>query len=176
MTLILQIDWAYSMLLPLAVGCIKCSILFFYMRIFTVDKRGAVNLVLATLIVLVALMSVAFCIATMFECRLDFWAIWGPTKYVLAHCVEPMDIVLGLCIADFVSDVAIICAPIPLVSDHLALFRLKRYLRVARSGACVYRPRKDLQLRQRFFLAQGIYFRSTLLQEALDVNLSLGQL
>ncbi|KAI1769264.1 hypothetical protein GGR53DRAFT_232489 [Hypoxylon sp. FL1150] len=72
------------------------------------------NFTLVGLIVSVAWMSVAFCIATMFECELDFWAIWGPTKYVLKHCVEPMEIVLGLCNADFVSGVAIICAPIPL--------------------------------------------------------------
>lgn len=110
------------MMLPLALGCIKASFLFFYMRIFSISKNSPINIFLSVLLVMVAAWSISFFFATLFACRLSFWAIWGSTDDLITQCIESMQLVLALCITDFMTDVIIICIPIPLVS----LTRLSR--------------------------------------------------
>jgi hypothetical protein len=83
-----QIQWAYGLMLPLALGCVKTSFLFFYLRIFTVSKRTMASYFLVGMIVLVALWSAAFLFAALFECRLSFWAIWGSTMDILRQCTQ----------------------------------------------------------------------------------------
>lgn len=104
------------MMLPLALGCTKASFLFFYMRIFSIGKKSPINIFLSVLLVIVAAWSISFFFATLFECRLSFWAVWGSTIDLITQCVESMQLVLALCITDFMTDVIIICIPIPLVS------------------------------------------------------------
>lgn len=86
------------------------------MRIFVVNKKSLTNVLLIALIVFVGLWSVAFFFATLFECPKDFAANWGTTRELASNCVNSMQIVLCLCVTDFVVDFAIICIPAPLVS------------------------------------------------------------
>ncbi|XXH03066.1 hypothetical protein Hte_009456 [Hypoxylon texense] len=110
-----KIQWAFAMMLPLALGCIKASFLFFYMRIFSISKKSPINIFLSVLLVIVAAWSISFFFATLFACRLSFWAVWGSTVDLITQCIESMQLVLALCITDFMTDVIIICIPIPLV-------------------------------------------------------------
>ncbi|KAI1157576.1 hypothetical protein F5B18DRAFT_644605 [Nemania serpens] len=110
-----KIEFAYSTLLPLTLGFVKSSFLFFYMRIFSVDKKSRTNILLVGLIVFVALWAVAFSLTTVFGCGIDVEAHWGSTHELETHCKGSMTVVLVLCITDFLADVAIISIPIPLV-------------------------------------------------------------
>ncbi|TGJ82864.1 hypothetical protein E0Z10_g5903 [Xylaria hypoxylon] len=114
-TIIYKIQWAFGLMLPLALGCTKASCLFFYLRIFSVGSKSAAHRFFAGMIALVALWSAAFFFAALFECRLNFWAIWSSTLDILMQCTLIEHIVLALCISDFVTDLIIICAPVPFV-------------------------------------------------------------
>ncbi|TGJ75314.1 hypothetical protein E0Z10_g11015 [Xylaria hypoxylon] len=102
-------------MLPVAFGCIKASFLFFYRRIFVVDRNSATNYLLTGLIILVALSSAGFFFASLFQCRLNFSALWGTTTGIVENCVDTMHLVLSVCITGFILDLIIITTPIPLV-------------------------------------------------------------
>ncbi|KAI1172989.1 hypothetical protein F4777DRAFT_601123 [Nemania sp. FL0916] len=110
-----KVEFAYAILLPLTLGFVKSSFLFFYMRIFIIQKKSFVNILLLGIVVFVALWAVAFSLATVFGCRLDVEAHWGSTHDLETKCMGSMTVVLVLCITDFVADLAIIIIPVPLV-------------------------------------------------------------
>lgn len=104
-------------MLPLALGSVKTSFLFFYLRIFLVNRRSLAGYLLGGLITLVILWSLSFFFASLFQCRLNFWALWGSTSDIVNNCTQTMQLVLAVCITGVITDTAIICAPIPLVSN-----------------------------------------------------------
>ena len=106
-----------DLLLALALGSLMTSSLFFYPRIFAVNKRSLTSY-LMRLILLVTLWSITLFFASLFQCRLNFWAIWGSTVDSLNNCIETMELVLAVCIIGVITDIAIICAPIPLVRTN----------------------------------------------------------
>ncbi|KAI2638329.1 hypothetical protein GGS21DRAFT_488405 [Xylaria nigripes] len=113
--LIYKIQWAFDLLIPLAFGCIKTSFLFFYRRIFVVNKHTTTSYLLDGLIVIVILSSVAFFFASLFQCRTNFSALWGTTIGIVEKCVDTMHLSLSVCITGFILDLIIITTPIPLV-------------------------------------------------------------
>ncbi|KAI1098846.1 hypothetical protein F4804DRAFT_323640 [Jackrogersella minutella] len=114
LTLKSQIEWAYLLMLPLALGCIKSSFLFFYMRVFAIQKHSAINKLLMGCIILVVSWTIAFFFATLFECGTNFWRIWN-SETEFRRCADSLNLVLILCITDFVTDLFIIFIPVPLV-------------------------------------------------------------
>ncbi|KAI7772972.1 hypothetical protein LA080_012725 [Diaporthe eres] len=124
---------------------VKASFLFFYMRIFVVNKKSLTNVLLIALIVFVGLWSVAFFFATLFECPKDFAANWGTTRELTSNCVNSMQIVLCLCVTDFVVDFAIICIPAPLVwrLNLCVAASLTRLVIEARAVAVGFAPDSD---------------------------------
>jgi hypothetical protein len=114
-TLVYKLQWAFDVMLPLALGCVKASFLCFYLRIFMVNRRSLASYLLGGLTVLVTLWAVAFFFASLFQCGVSFWAIWGSTLDIVENCTQTMQLVLAVCITGFVTDVAIILAPIPLI-------------------------------------------------------------
>ncbi|KAF2967815.1 hypothetical protein GQX73_g5751 [Xylaria multiplex] len=109
------IQWTFDLMLPLAFGCIKASFLFFYRRIFVVDKKSITNYVITGLVIIVGLSSAGFFFASLFQCRLDFSALWGSTIEIVENCVDTMHLVLSVCIAGFILDLIIITTPMPLI-------------------------------------------------------------
>lgn len=114
-SLVYKIQWAFDLMLPLALGSVKTSFLFFYLRIFLVNRRSLAGYLLGGLITLVILWSLSFFFASLFQCRLNFWALWGSTSDIVNNCTQTMQLVLAVCITGVITDTAIICAPIPLV-------------------------------------------------------------
>ncbi|KAI0883286.1 uncharacterized protein GGS22DRAFT_38276 [Annulohypoxylon maeteangense] len=110
-----QIEWAYLLMLPLALGCTKASFLFFYMRVFAIQKRSVVNKILRVSIAFTAAWMIAFFFATLFECNHNFWRIWNSETEFLTRCSYTVNLVLILCITDFVTDIFILFIPVPLV-------------------------------------------------------------
>jgi hypothetical protein len=96
-------------------GCSKLSFLFFYHRIFAVDRKSAISWFLRILMVVMALWSVAFCFGTVFECGTNFGIIWGPTLTMIQKCVDTMLMIYAFCISDFITDAIIILIPVPLI-------------------------------------------------------------
>ncbi|KAI3326761.1 hypothetical protein HD806DRAFT_417342 [Xylariaceae sp. AK1471] len=114
-SLIYKIQWAFDLMLPLAFGCIKASFLFFYLRIFVVNKRNATSYLLTGLIIIVVLSSASFFFASLFQCRLNFSALWGSTNDIVENCDDTMHLVLSVCITGFILDIIIFTVPVPLV-------------------------------------------------------------
>ncbi|KAI1370422.1 hypothetical protein F4677DRAFT_438484 [Hypoxylon crocopeplum] len=110
-----QVEWAYLLMFPIALGCMKASFLFFYMRVFAIQKHSTINKLLTALIILVALWSLAFFFATLFECNSNFSVIWSSEAEFLRRCSNTINLVMTLCITDFISDIFIISIPVPLV-------------------------------------------------------------
>lgn len=80
------------------------------------NKRGGVSILLIGMIALIIAWSTAFFIAFVFQCKANFFAIWGSTMDLITYCDGSMYLALPLCISDSVCDVVIICLPVPLVS------------------------------------------------------------
>ncbi|KAI1772959.1 hypothetical protein F4818DRAFT_129498 [Hypoxylon cercidicola] len=110
-----QVEWAYTLMLPVALGCMKASFLFFYMRVFAIQKQSFIFKFLAGFITFVVIWAVTFFFTTLFECGRDFGAIWDSQNEFQRRCTNTMNLVFALCISDFVTDILIIAIPVPLV-------------------------------------------------------------
>ncbi|KAI1092309.1 hypothetical protein F5B19DRAFT_212123 [Rostrohypoxylon terebratum] len=115
LTLKAQIEWAFLLMFPIAVACTKSSFLFFYMRVFAIEKRDTINKLLVGFNILIATWCIALFIATLFECDHHFWRIWNSEAEFQARCSYTVNLVFTLCITDFITDLFIIIIPIPLV-------------------------------------------------------------
>ncbi|KAI1391574.1 uncharacterized protein F4822DRAFT_190157 [Hypoxylon trugodes] len=114
-TLKSQIEWAFFLMLPIALCCIKTSFLCFYRRVFSVQKRDTVDILLKGSIVFVVLWTIAFFFAVLFQCGTQFWAIWNSEAELKRRCTNTINMIITLCITDFITDLVIIIIPIPLV-------------------------------------------------------------
>ncbi|KAI1414492.1 hypothetical protein F5Y13DRAFT_16809 [Hypoxylon sp. FL1857] len=110
-----QIEWAYLLMFPIALACMKTSFLFFYARVFAIQKHGILNKFLIGFITFIALWAIAFFFATFFECGSNFSRIWNSEREFMMRCTYTINVVLTLCITDFVTDIFIFSIPIPLV-------------------------------------------------------------
>ncbi|KAI0549716.1 hypothetical protein F4679DRAFT_595511 [Xylaria curta] len=115
-----KLEWAFDLMFPWAIGCTKASLLFFYLRIFSVHKWSKTTVLLKVLIALVFIWSTAFFFSVLFMCNTHFAAIWGPTVNLYTVCIKTLAKLEAICITDFFADVAIIVLPIPLIW-HLKL-------------------------------------------------------
>ncbi|KAI0099571.1 hypothetical protein F4776DRAFT_525860 [Hypoxylon sp. NC0597] len=110
-----QIEWAYLLMFPIALACMKTSFLFFYARVFAIQRHGVINKLLMGFIILIVMWAIAYFFAILFECDHDFWRIWNSQREFMMRCSQTINIVLTLCITDFVTDIFIFLIPIPLV-------------------------------------------------------------
>ncbi|KAI1799479.1 hypothetical protein F4811DRAFT_543548 [Daldinia bambusicola] len=110
-----QLEWIFFLLLPIAIGCMKASLLLFYRRVFVIQKQSVINKFLKAFIVLTVVWITAFFFAIFFQCGRNLWAIWGSQMELHAYCVRNEKLILSLCITDFIADAFIISIPIPLV-------------------------------------------------------------
>ncbi|PFH57201.1 hypothetical protein XA68_15381 [Ophiocordyceps unilateralis] len=110
-----KLKLAFVLMLPLAAGCIKLSFLFFYVRIFVVNKRRPIHIMLLTVIAIVALWIAVCFLLTIFECRLDFWALWAPPSDIFEKCIDTFKAVYAMCLSDFLTDLLVIIIPVPLI-------------------------------------------------------------
>jgi hypothetical protein len=102
---------------PLIYGCIKASFLFFYLRIFSTNRKSRTHTLLVGLIIMIAIWTLGFFFAMVFQCRLDFGAITGTLVDVMTRCVDTLKLSYSFAISDFITDIIVIVIPIPLVSQ-----------------------------------------------------------
>lgn len=91
------------------------SFLFFYRRVFAIDRTGATNILLVGMIILIIMWATAFFLTSLFLCKLYFSAAWTSPIVQLEHCISQPKIALALTITDFITDIIIMVIPIPLV-------------------------------------------------------------
>ncbi|OTB18131.1 hypothetical protein K445DRAFT_19695 [Daldinia sp. EC12] len=109
------LEWTFFLMLPIATGCMKASLLLFYKRVFVIQKQSGINTLLKAFIVFTVAWIIAFFFAMFFKCGRDLWALWDSQVEFQAHCSSNSNLILSLCITDFITDVLIISIPIPLV-------------------------------------------------------------
>ncbi|KAI1205487.1 uncharacterized protein F4807DRAFT_464574 [Annulohypoxylon truncatum] len=109
-----KIGYMFNIAFVLAIGLIKASVLLFYLRIFSIMK-SKVRAVLITLITIVAMWVIAWLFESIFNCKLNFWAVWGTSQDLKTKCVNFFGADLALCVTDFIIDIVIIAFPIPLI-------------------------------------------------------------
>ncbi|KAF2740385.1 hypothetical protein EJ04DRAFT_424927, partial [Polyplosphaeria fusca] len=119
----------------------KLSVLFFYRRIFVIDKsiRNARNLLFCSLIILIGLWTVAYTFTYVFMCGTRFNALVGETDDYAPYCVDTLMVAYSYAIPDFISDAIIVLTPIPfayqILKLHLAPHRKAGVIGVFMLGA-----------------------------------------
>lgn len=105
-----------TLLLIIAYGCIKLSILFFYRRTFVVGElTPAFNVATWLLIVIVTAWTITFLFVFIFSCGLHFSAMWGSRADLIQYCSNGLLHEEGLYISEFLTNVLLLLAPIPSV-------------------------------------------------------------
>ncbi|KAF2678697.1 hypothetical protein K458DRAFT_408747 [Lentithecium fluviatile CBS 122367] len=107
-----KIQYPFLFLHPLAVGSVRCSFLFLYLRIFSVNK--ARKLIMVS-IYIVAAWAVSFFFAELFQCGTHFTSNWGSNKVFAAHCPDTLWILFVNFLTSAILDVYILLLPMPFV-------------------------------------------------------------
>ena len=97
-------------------GAVKLSFLFFYRRIFVIQKSSIFAITTAAMIIVVSMWTVVFFFGHLFACGINFSAWWG--RHFETECVS-LDFELSFALSDFLMDVSIMAMPIPMVSPYL---------------------------------------------------------
>ena len=110
-----QVEYAVQLMQPLALGCIKASFIMFYRRIFCTGQRNWFSIYTIVMLVLILIWSIAFCFVFIFRCGNDFSASWGTVEDLIVYCPTAFASQEAFAISDFIMDVMVILAPVPLV-------------------------------------------------------------
>ncbi|KAH4802903.1 hypothetical protein HBI81_084900 [Parastagonospora nodorum] len=112
LTLGRKIQFPFLLLHPLAVGLVRCSFLFLYLRIFSVNRR---RMLIAASICIVSAWSVSFFFAELFQCGINFKSNWGSVKLFAAHCPDSLWILFVGFLTSAILDVYILVLPMPFI-------------------------------------------------------------
>ncbi|KAK3172901.1 hypothetical protein OEA41_006227 [Lepraria neglecta] len=110
-----KIEFAFQLLMLIAYGLIKASILFFYRRLFVVGKSGAFNLITMSTVVVVFLWMIAFLGLFTFNCGSAVDAKWGSLLEVSKSCKFSFTAEEGMASSDFILDLFVFLLPFPVI-------------------------------------------------------------
>ena len=119
-----QIMFFALILLALALGFIKLSILSFYRRIFVTNRGTTTDIIIKLSMSVVSLWTVAFVLLTTFCCGTKFAANWASVSEQLQNCPVGSTNKYGLAVSDLMLDIFIFILPLPFVSlsrDRLSI-------------------------------------------------------
>ena len=111
-----QIQYAFILLMVLAFGCIKLSIAFFYRRLFMTARNTLFDWATKLAIAVVVLWTVAFFFGFIFDCGTHFSSNWGSVEDEIVNCGDSTNLDNGLVVSDLITDVIILCLPLPVVN------------------------------------------------------------
>ncbi|MCJ1440998.1 MAG: hypothetical protein MMC23_001484 [Stictis urceolatum] len=104
---------ALKIILMLALGFIKLSILFFYRRIFVSHRGNRFDILNKTAIVVIFLWTFAYLFIDVFACGSHLTASWGSLEQQSLHCdITGYTSEYGFVISDLILDVFVICLPL----------------------------------------------------------------
>lgn len=106
-------------------GFIKISIVYFYRRIFIVNKKSIFNIVTHVFNVILFLWSVTFVLIIIFPCGRHVDVSWGPPDQQLLWCQKiGHTSEEGLTTSDLILDIALLLLPLPCIWKlHMTLTR-----------------------------------------------------
>jgi len=96
-------------------GVVKLSILLFYRRIFNVSKKSLFNILSLMVIAVLVLWTLGFMLAFAFNCKLHFFAMWGSQAELMKYCNTGFGGEQAIVITDFITDLMVLCFPLPMV-------------------------------------------------------------
>ena len=107
-----ELQTAFDLIHPIALGLLKLSICLFYRRIF----RGRTFSIISWItIAVIILWAVAFFVTIAAACGKHFEANWASLLVLKEECVDTFRMLLTYTITDVAVDLVIIVIPIPLV-------------------------------------------------------------
>ena len=109
-----KLYWVTWVLMIPANGFIKPSALFFYRRIFIVNKGSAFDITIQVSIIICALWTISFFIATLLGCGVHFDYPWA-SLLKISECNTDTRLD-GMMISDLITDIIVWLLPIPAVS------------------------------------------------------------
>lgn len=113
-----KIQYAFLIQIVLAFGFVKLSIIYFYRRLFVTGKASMFDLATRISIGIVVLWTIAYFFGFIFGCGTHFSANWGSVADE-AYCKALLDMDNSFVVSDVITDVLILCLPLPVVCDSL---------------------------------------------------------
>ena len=104
----------------LAFGMIKLSITFYYRRMFVISRGSLFDWITKVAIAIVLLWTIGCLFAFIFYCGTHIPANWGSTQDWLRYCEPSEDADTAFVISDLITDVMVLCMPLPVVSTQSA--------------------------------------------------------
>lgn len=111
----LQVEYIFLCLELLGFGLVKLSVIFFCRRIFCNVFKNKFDIITKVLITLVVVWSVGFTFAMIFECGINFWALFSTAENLVKHCAKTLKLAEAFVISDATTDLMILCLPLPMV-------------------------------------------------------------
>lgn len=106
----------------LAFGLIKLSITFYYRRIFVVGRGFLFDWITKAAIIIAVLWTVGCVFGFIFSCGTHVSANWGNDLDVGMYCGPSSDVNNAFVVSDLVTDVMVLCMPLPVVSTRDTAF------------------------------------------------------
>lgn len=110
----------------LAYGFIKLSVTFLYRRLFVTGKGTLFDWATKVSISVVILWTLTFLFGFLFGCGTHFSAAWGSLNDAALYCGATLDLDNALVVSDLITDILILCLPLPVVRIRIAEFTRRR--------------------------------------------------
>lgn len=110
-----MIEFYYELLMILAYGLIKLSIVFFYRRLFLVLKWSAFDVISLAYIAMITIWTLTCFFSILFFCKTKIHLVWESLFDTQDQCGDVFALELGLGISDLVTDIMILILPMPIV-------------------------------------------------------------
>ena len=104
----------------LAFGMIKLSITFYCRRIFVICRGSLFDWITKAAIAIVLLWTIGCLFAFIFSCGTHIFANWGSSQDWVTYCGPSEDVNSAFVISDLITDVIVLCMPLPVVSTQRA--------------------------------------------------------
>ena len=111
---VLQVQFAFSLLMILAFGFIKLSTAYFYRRLFITGNALLFDRATRISISIVILWTITYFFGFTFGCGTHFSAMWGSIRDRV-YCPAQLHINDSFVVSDLITDVMILCLPLPVV-------------------------------------------------------------
>ncbi|KAL9612070.1 MAG: hypothetical protein Q9167_003330 [Letrouitia subvulpina] len=114
-TLMRKLDFILSILIVLACGFVKLSIIFLLRRIFLVYRPSRFGYITAAMVVLITAWTVTFFFAEIFSCGVHINGYWSTQEKDFKHCSNIDAAVAAFVISSVITDLMTLILPIPMV-------------------------------------------------------------
>ncbi|KAF7879466.1 hypothetical protein EAF04_000662 [Stromatinia cepivora] len=110
-----QVEFAVTLLMILAYGFIKSSIILFYRRVFVVGNGSAFRIFTWISLGIVVAWTIAFFFFFLFLCGTHFSAAWGSRAGLILYCSNSLGKEEGLYISEFLINILLVVMPMPVI-------------------------------------------------------------